>query len=116
MTVWINAPLRLGNNPQARTSAKGTAFATAFAFIDTGDKGTAAGLIAFGETFVAELTRYRKGDRLLIAGELTENNFVNAQGQPVEQLQIVVKSISGGKRQSALQEEIKPRRSQAEQP
>ena len=74
---------------------------SSFGFADTGsENGIGVGLVAFGK-LADELSKYHKGDTLMISGNVQENDYTNKAGDEIKQMRIMIDCIAGVKKVSA---------------
>ena len=88
---------RLGKAPKAITTATGTAMAAAQVVVNTAhqknpDAVTWVALLAFGRNAEA-LLACGQGDMVSATGRVQVNSWVNADGETVEQLQLVADAL-----------------------
>lgn len=109
MALWINGPLMLGKDPEQKQSSSGTTFCKGFGFLETNDQSIPCGIVAFSDSLQTELMKYRKGQPILVSGEFSRQEYIK-NGENKESFNLVLRSIAGIKRQTAVQDEVKPRK------
>ncbi|WP_178862084.1 single-stranded DNA-binding protein [Thiomicrorhabdus cannonii] len=96
--AWITTKATLAKAPNQIQTKTGTPMVTGFCFARLGGdcSDLPLAIVAFG-SIAEELLQYDKGQTVQISGDLKIHTYTNNQQQPVEQIQVTLDTLAGGK-------------------